>query len=102
MKCSSESSAIIEAPFSGTDIQQVFFSLPNSKMSGPDGYPGEFFQVHWSAIERDMIDGVNELFMFGFLFKQWNSTITSFVPNSTTQPVSQNAGLYCAATQFIR
>lgn len=39
-RCSHESIAVLESPFSGLDIQKAFFSLPSSKAPGPDGYPG--------------------------------------------------------------
>lgn len=46
-RCSTESGASMVAPVTTSEIQAAIHSLPNDKVSGPDGYTKEFFVAAW-------------------------------------------------------
>lgn len=79
-RCSLSVVDLLQAPILNTDIQEVFFSLPNNKSPGPDGYPAEFFTAHWKTVGSDMIMAVQEFFSTGRLLQQWNTTILTLIP----------------------
>ena len=36
--------------FSGRDIKEAIFSIPNLKSHGPDGYSSSFYKYYWQEI----------------------------------------------------
>ena len=54
-RCSRDDSACLVRPVTAAEIQQALRSLPNDKVSGPDGFTKEFFIAAWPVIGRDFI-----------------------------------------------
>lgn len=60
-KCSAESKALLQAPFSAAKIKREALDLPKNKTPGPDGFSGEFFKKTWEIIGHELIEAVSEL-----------------------------------------
>ncbi|KAJ4754103.1 RNA-directed DNA polymerase (reverse transcriptase)-related family protein [Rhynchospora pubera] len=48
-------------PFSEFEIKKTVMGLSDSKACGPDGFPNEFFKIHWDLIKGDMVDMFDSL-----------------------------------------
>lgn len=69
--------------FTATEIREAFFSLPNNKASGPDGFSSEFFKTCWSIIGPEVTEAVMEFFSSESILKQWNATTLVLIPKIT-------------------
>lgn len=74
--------AQLVAPVSGHEIYEALLSLPNGKVSGPDGYTKEFYVGAWSLISRDFITAIQSFFLFGFLPTGINATSLTIIPKT--------------------
>ena len=83
-RCSQDDSACLVRPVTAAEIQQALRSLPNDKVSGPDGFTKEFFIAAWPVIGRDFIVAIQSFFIFGFMPTGVNATILSLIPKTTT------------------
>ena len=83
-RCSRDNSACLVRPVTAAEIQQALRSLPNDKVSGPDGFTKEFFIAAWPVIGRDFIVAIQSFFIFGFMPTGVNATILSLIPKTTT------------------
>ena len=54
-------------PFEDADIKDVFFSIPNYKSPGPDGYNSGFFKACWDGIGSLVCSAIKEFFSEGQL-----------------------------------
>ena len=83
-RCPSDHSAALVRPITPMEIKQALHSLPNGKVSGPDGFTKEFYIAAWPIIGRDFIVAVQSFFVFGFMPAGVNATILSLIPKTTT------------------
>ena len=81
-RCSTPTAAQMVAPVSAAEIQAALHSLPNDKVSGPDGYTKEFYVAAWPVIGKDFVTAVQSFFLYGFLPTAVNATILSLIPKS--------------------
>ena len=51
--------------FSDRDIREAFFSIPNTKSPGPDGYTSGFFKTIWPQFGPAICSAVRDFFHFG-------------------------------------
>lgn len=79
-RCSPTMSASLIAPITADDIRQALLSLPNDKVSGPNGYTKEFYVAAWPNLGADFVTAVQSFFLFGFMPRGVNATIFSLVP----------------------
>ena len=66
-RSSSDEASVLVGPVTVPEIQQALRSLPNDKVSGPNGFTKEFFVAAWPIIGRDFIVAVQSFFLFGFM-----------------------------------
>lgn len=81
-RCSLGEAGRLVAPVTGEEILAAIRSLPNHKVSGPDGYTKEFYVAAWPIIGKDCIVAVQSFFLFGFLPNGVNATILSLIPKT--------------------
>ena len=81
-RCSAGTVATLVAPVSPEEITSALHTLPNDKVSGPDGYTKEFFIAAWPFIGKKFIISVQSFFLFDFLPTGINATILSLVPKT--------------------
>lgn len=74
---------MLVCPVAASEIQQALCSLPNDKVSGPDGFTIEFFIAAWPIIGRNFIVAVQSFFVYGFMPIGVNATILSLIPKKT-------------------
>ncbi|OMO64639.1 reverse transcriptase [Corchorus capsularis] len=48
--------ALLDAPFTATDIKEAVFQMQGEKAPGPDGFPPTFYQKCWSTVGKDVIE----------------------------------------------
>lgn len=82
-KCSATQIAGFEKDFTSEKIRNAFFSLPNNKTCGPDGYSKEFFIYALSIIGPEVTEAIREFFHSGCLLKQWNPASLVLIPKKT-------------------
>jgi hypothetical protein len=58
-KVSEEENAMLEAPFSETEVKEVVFGSYAEGAPGPDGFSFLFYQVFWDIIKNDLMQLVN-------------------------------------------
>jgi hypothetical protein len=51
----STESEMLVSEFSEKEIREAIFQMKHNKVSGPDGFPAEFYQVFWSLIKDDLM-----------------------------------------------
>ena len=81
-RCPIAVSAKLVAPVSAQEIYEALLSLPNDKVSGPDGFTKEFYVAAWKVIGQDFITAIQSFFLFGFLPSGINATILSLIPKT--------------------
>ena len=57
-RCSTAEAKMFIGPITAKEILQALHSLPNDKVSGPDGFTKEFFVAAWPIIGREFIIAV--------------------------------------------
>ena len=57
-RCSIAEAEVLIAPVTAKEILQALQSLPNEKVSGPDGFNKEFYVAAWPIIGREFIIAV--------------------------------------------
>lgn len=81
-RCPTAVSANLVAPVTAQEIYVALMTLPNDKVSGPDGFTKEFFVAAWKVIGQDFITAIQSFFLFGFLPSGINATILSLIPKT--------------------
>lgn len=78
-RCTHVASASLVSPVTAQEIYEALLSLPNDKVSGPDGFTKEFYVAAWKIIGQDFITAIQSFFLFGFLPSGINATILSLI-----------------------
>lgn len=81
-RCPPVASASLFSPVTAQEIYEALLSLPNDKVSGPDGFTKEFYVAAWKVIGQDFITAIQSFFLFGFLPSGINATILSLIPKT--------------------
>ncbi|XP_048592235.1 uncharacterized protein LOC125576362 [Brassica napus] len=81
-RCPPVSSVSLVSPVTAQEIYEALLSLPNDKVSGPDGFTKEFYVAAWKVIGQDFITAIQSFFLFGFLPSGINATILSLIPKT--------------------
>lgn len=79
-RCTSDLAASLVAHVTLTEIVTALHSLPNDKVSGPDGYTKEFFIAAWPIVGGEFITAIQSFFLYGFLPTGINATVLSLIP----------------------
>lgn len=74
-----EASALLR-PFTATEIQEALFDLANNKSPGLDGFPSEFFKLHWKTVGEQVVQAVLTFLTTGHLLKEWNQSLLVLIP----------------------
>lgn len=69
-------------PVSAQEILKAIQSLPNDKVSGPDGYTKELFVAAWPVVGKEFVAAIQSFFLFGFMPKGINATILTLIPKT--------------------
>ena len=81
-RCPTAASTSLVSPVTAQEIYAALLSLPNDKVSGPDGFTKEFYIAAWKVIGQDFITAIQSFFLFGFLPSGINATILSLIPKT--------------------
>jgi hypothetical protein len=65
------------------EIRDTMFSMKSNKAPGPDGYTADFFKASWSMVGADVVEAIQDFFVYGKLLKEVNATILTLVPKKT-------------------
>jgi hypothetical protein len=60
----------LDGPFTIDELKKAVFGLHSEKAPGPDGFTGLFFKKCWEIIHSDLLEAVNQAFVFQG--RQWN------------------------------
>ncbi|XP_010523549.1 PREDICTED: uncharacterized protein LOC104801863 [Tarenaya hassleriana] len=71
---------LLDAIPTDEDIKNAFFSLPDNKAPGPDGYPKEFYTKSWQLVGGDVTRAIKDFFLTGKLLGQINATTLALIP----------------------
>ncbi|CAN1320599.1 LINE-1 reverse transcriptase homolog [Linum perenne] len=80
MVISNDIRIMLEGPVSEWEIKNAVFQMGPTKSPGPDGYPGCFFQKHWSTIKEDHVSEIKEFFTAHTFPEGWNTTNLALIP----------------------
>ena len=78
-KLSIEQQLALLKPFSSKEIKNAFFSIPNNKSLGPDGFGSAFFKVLWLDIGDEIFKAVDHFFETGLFPAELHNTTISLV-----------------------
>uniref|UniRef100_A0A803PQU7 Reverse transcriptase domain-containing protein n=1 Tax=Cannabis sativa TaxID=3483 RepID=A0A803PQU7_CANSA len=67
-------------PFTNKEIKHAFFSIPDTKAPGADGFSGGFFKLFWDELGSEFCTAVNDFFATGFMPKELHSTLITLIP----------------------
>ncbi|XP_062075420.1 uncharacterized protein LOC133779477 [Humulus lupulus] len=67
-------------PFSVMEIKKAMFSIPDTKLSGPDGFGSGFFKSMCLVIGREVCAAVVNFFETGFMPSEFHNTTISLIP----------------------
>jgi len=95
-------------PFSCSDIKKAFYSIPNHKSPGPDGYSSGFFKSTWDHIGPLVCSAIQNFFHHATLPKEICATKLILIPKvqnpQTTnefRPISCCNVIYKCITKLI-
>ncbi|XP_074292154.1 uncharacterized protein LOC141619010 [Silene latifolia] len=88
--------AAVLRPVSGKEVRDAFFSIPDIKSPGPDGYTSKFFKDAWGEIGGDVIGALQDFFLQRRLLTQINATTLTLIPKcDRPQNVTQFRPIAC-------
>jgi len=70
---------LIEIP-SAAEVKRTVFSIPEDNAPGPDGLTGCFFTFCWDVVGQDVVEAVQEFFMYSKLPRALKSTFIALIP----------------------
>lgn len=79
-RCPADVSAKLVSPIKAQEIYAALITLPNDKVSGPDGFTKEFYVAAWGVIGQDFITAIQSFFLYGFLPSGINATNLTIIP----------------------
>lgn len=95
-RCPPETAAVLAGPVTEKEIHEALLSLPNDKVSGPDGFTKEFFVAAWPILGKDFIVAIQSFFIIGFLPTGVNATILILIPRTeTAQTMKEYRPIVC-------
>ncbi|XP_062112749.1 uncharacterized protein LOC133823912 [Humulus lupulus] len=83
-KLSVEQQLALLKSFSPKEIRTTFFSIPNNKSLGPDGFGSDFFLALWLDIGGDICRAFGNFFETGHFPAELHNTTISLVPKIDT------------------
>ncbi|XP_062074810.1 uncharacterized protein LOC133778804 [Humulus lupulus] len=66
--------------FSKADVKKALFSIPGTKIPGPDGYGSKFYKAMWQDIGDEISEAILEFFNTGKIPAELNETVLALVP----------------------
>ena len=66
--------------FTGLEIQEALFDLASNKSPGLDGFPSDFFKIHWPTVGHQVVQAVSTFLTTGHLLKEWNQSLLVLIP----------------------
>ncbi|XP_074299186.1 uncharacterized protein LOC141630235 [Silene latifolia] len=94
--CNSEHHSVLLAPVTKKEIKEAFFSIPNHKAPGPDGFSSAFFKDSWSVVGDEVCDAILDFFQSGKMLQQINHTFITLIPKiDNPQNVTQFRPISC-------
>lgn len=77
-------------PFSDSEIESTLFGIANDKSPGLDGFPAEFFKVHWVVLGPSISQAIHRFLSSEFLLKAWNCSLVVLIPKTTSPETVSN------------
>ncbi|CAN1744197.1 LINE-1 retrotransposable element ORF2 protein [Linum perenne] len=71
---------VITRAVTDTEIKAAVFQMGPLKAPGPDGFPGKFFQKHWTLVGHDVCSEVRAFFDTAVLPTEWSDTNITLIP----------------------
>lgn len=68
--------------FSTLEIQDAMFDIANDKSPGVNGFPFQFFKIHWPTLGSHVLQAVNRFLLTGHLLKEWNRSLLVLIPKN--------------------
>ncbi|XP_062110392.1 uncharacterized protein LOC133822162 [Humulus lupulus] len=100
-KLSVEQQLSLLKPFSNKEIRAALFSIPNTKLPGPDGYGLGFFKFLWKDIGQDICSAIIHGFSTGQFPKELHETTFSLIPKvSNPARASDYRTIACCSTLY--
>lgn len=84
------------------EIRNALFSIRDQKALGLDGFGSKFFKHVWDTVKSDFIDAVLKFFKSGKLLKQWNHTLISLMPKSSSATKVEDYSLISYCNMFYK
>ena len=99
---------ILNAPYTRDEIRKALFSIPGTKVPGPDGFGSDFYRDSWDIIGDDVLNAILDVLQSGKLLKELNHTIVTLIPKtkcpnnvSEFRPISCCNTLYKCITKVL-
>ncbi|XP_060958295.1 uncharacterized protein LOC133030097 [Cannabis sativa] len=67
-------------PFTSKEIKKSFFSIPDSKSHGRDGYGAGFFKTMWPKLGTVFTKVVEKFFLTGSMPREFHATMITIIP----------------------
>ncbi|XP_060968340.1 uncharacterized protein LOC115702274 [Cannabis sativa] len=87
--------------FPEVEIRKAFFSIPDSKAPGPDGYGAGFFKKMWADLGTDFIKAIENFFNNWVMPKELHATMITLIPKieNPTKAVDYRPIACCSTNQ---
>lgn len=72
LKISDEKREILNSPINESEIKEAITDLQTGKSPGSDGLSAEFYKIFWPTIKRELIEVLNNAFLFGQPCTSWS------------------------------
>uniref|UniRef100_A0A803PYC3 Reverse transcriptase domain-containing protein n=1 Tax=Cannabis sativa TaxID=3483 RepID=A0A803PYC3_CANSA len=69
-------------PFMRKEIKKAFFSIPKTKLPGPDGYGAGFFRPAWKDIGAEICYAISGYFISGNMPREFLDAVLSLIPKN--------------------
>ena len=61
MQVSQIENDFLTAPFTEKEVKEAVFQMEHNKVTGPDGFPAEFYHKFWEIIKGDLLSMFHDL-----------------------------------------
>jgi hypothetical protein len=85
----------LTSPFTEEEVRVAIFQMEHNKVSGPDGFPPEFFQVFWGLIKDDLMALFSDFYQGTLSLNRLNFGNIILLPKKTDARVIQQYRPIC-------
>ncbi|XP_074291861.1 uncharacterized protein LOC141618677 [Silene latifolia] len=96
-----EHRALLTAPVTDEEVKTAMFSIPGTKVPGPDGYSSQFFKDAWTIVGEEVTVAVKNAYQSETILKECNNTILTLIPKiDVPESVLQFRPIACCNTIY--